>query len=153
MYTQYPSISTDPAIQPQQPPTVVRPCIASTHLPVYNIIIATPRSRLPEDEESPKTVRHSLSISSNSCTSSSSSSRSSFSSSTPPPSSSARMSKHAQVTQENLLRVAMAAARDEHLDIPPSHLRTVSSASTNSVDSSCLPSIHEEEEEEEEEEG
>lgn len=147
MYTQYPPISTDPTTQLQQPPTIVRPCIASTHIPAYNLIIATPRPRLPEDEETPKTIHRSSSISSNSCASSSSSSRSP-SSSPPPPSSSARMFKHAQVTKENLLKVAMAAARDEHLDIPPSHLRTVSSASNNSVDSSCLPSIHEEEEEE-----
>ena len=149
MYTQYPPISTDPAAQPQRRPTIVRPCIASTHLPAYSIIIASPRPRLPEDEETPKTVRRSLSISSNSSASSSSSSRSLSSSSPPPSSSLARISKHAQVTQENLLKVAMAAARDEHLDIPPSHSRTASSASINSVNSSCLPSIHEEEEEEE----
>lgn len=148
MYTQYPPVSTDSAAHTQRCSSIVRPCIASTHLPTYNIIIASPRPRLPEDEETPKTIRRSLSISSNSSASSASSFRSLSSSSPPPPSSLAKISKRAQVTQENLLKVAMTAARDDHLDIPPSYSRTASSASTNSVNSSCLPSIHEEEEEE-----
>ena len=139
MFLQSLPISSSSATQPEQCATFVRPYHVSTHLPAYKIINATPRPRLPEDEQHVKSPRHSFSSSSSS-SSSSSLSLSSTSSSTKTP-------KRAAVTQENLLKIAMATARDEHLNVPVSHWRSASSTSVNSTSSSCLPSIHEEDEE------
>lgn len=136
MFLQSLPISPSPAAKLEQCATIVRPYHVSTHLPAYKIINATPRPRTPEDEQRIQSPHHSFSSSSSTSSTASSSS-----------SSSTRTPKRAAVTQENLLKIAMATARDEHLDLPVPHWRSAGSTSVNSTSNSCLQSIHEEEEE------
>ena len=121
--------------------TIVQPCVASTHLPAYNIIGAAPRARCPEDDVPVKAViRHNKS--SPTCSSSTSSS---------PRRNGARSKRTTPVTRENLSKISMACAREEDLDapfsVPKLSLERRMTGSEISVSSSSdLPSIAEEEE-------
>jgi len=140
-----PYLSYWPISETQVWTSVVQPCVASTHLPAYNIIGAAPRLRCAEDEVPvrPVTRRNNKALSS----SSSSSSRKK---------NGVGAKRTDPVTRENLFKISMACAREEDLDAPfsmvaaaaqPMERRTRTGSETStSASSSDLPSITEEEE-------
>jgi hypothetical protein len=138
-----PYLSYWPISEAQAWTSVVQPCVASTHLPAYNIIGAAPRLRCAEDEVPIRPVTRR-----NKSSSSSSSLRKKTAGGV-------GAKRTDPVTRENLFKISMACAREEDLDAPFSivpaarsserRTRTGSETST-SASSSDLPSITEEEE-------
>lgn len=100
------SIYANPAREVEAWKSTVQPKVASTHLPTYNIIGASPRPRCTDDDVSGKRVLGGKKSS--------------------PTTSSSMLSGKANVvargtapvTRENLSKISMACAREEDLDAP-----------------------------------
>jgi hypothetical protein len=133
---QGPYFSFWPMSEVQSLKSVVHPCMASTHLPAYNIIGAAPRLRCAEDDIPARPVTR-RSNKSSSASSSRKGGAASKRTTTP-------------VTRENLFKISMVCAREEDLDAPFSvvsqPMERRRTGSETSASSSDLPSITEEEE-------